>query len=164
MYGFRERAGTLGHLGQQRWWSREENAGYFLNLLCLSVPSEDSNGVYTPCTVHITARIQEHMQDGGGLGVDEWNFPVFLTAFDFNTTASLTPTVSRIFPVLWACRSLEGKMGITFQIIHIQQLQLQFLFLPNQRTELLVLANRDIFITTVGLYFPSYFTHFILRK
>lgn len=55
-------------------------------------------------------------------------------------------------------------MGITFQIIHIQQLQLQFLFLPNQRTELLVLANRDIFIVNSWALFSLLLRSFHSRK
>lgn len=111
-----------GHLGQQ--WSREENAVYLLNLLYLSILSENGNGVYTPGTVHITVGIQEHMKEGRGKGGGprgpdsqgmNGNFPVFRTASDFNTTASFTRTVLWIFPVLWARRSLGGKMGSNFR-------------------------------------------------
>lgn len=41
---------------------------------------------------------------------DGWmeTFTVFLTAFDFNTNASLTTTVAQTVTVSWACRSLGG--------------------------------------------------------
>lgn len=55
------------------------------------------------------------MQDGREITMDEWKemFTVFLTAFDFNTSASLTTTVSQT--VFWACRSLGDRMGTTVQ-------------------------------------------------
>lgn len=69
---------------------------------------------------------------------------MFLTAFDFNTNASLTTTVSQTFTVSWACRSLGGQNGNTVQShSHTQRLPLQLLLLPN--TLLLVLADRRVF-------------------
>lgn len=55
--------------------------------------------------------------------------------------------LTKFYCVLGMQIHLRGKTGITFQShSHTQQVQLQFLLLPNQRTELLVLANKYVFL------------------
>lgn len=86
-----------------------------LNLLCPSVLRENCYEIHTPCTVHTTAGIRQHMQDGGEITMGERKCSVFLTAFDFNTSASLTTAVSQTLTVTWACRSLGERMGTTLR-------------------------------------------------
>ncbi|EGW01377.1 hypothetical protein I79_004736 [Cricetulus griseus] len=92
-------------------------------------------------------------------------FTAFLTAFDFNTSASLTTTVSQIFTVSWACRSLEGNREITFQS-HSHTATTTSASPTSQPTHWAACVNKQIriFSQRFVLYFPPYFTHFILGK
>lgn len=53
--------------------------------------------------------------------------------------------LTKFYCVLGMQIHLRVKQELHFKVIHTQRLQLQFL-LPNQRTELLVLANKCIFL------------------
>lgn len=87
-----------------------------LNLLCRSVLSENCYEIHTPCTVHTTAGIQQHMQEGGEITMDEWKrSQCFLQPLTLTMSVSLPTAVSQTFTVTGACRSLGDRMGTMLQ-------------------------------------------------
>lgn len=81
---------------------------------CKLTSRGDCNEIYTPCTIYLTVGIQEHMQHsgGGGLTMDECKLlTVFLIAFDFSTSASLTTTISQTFYCVLGMQVTWGEVG-----------------------------------------------------
>lgn len=62
---------------------------------------------------YVTVGGQEHMQNGGKkITMDERKcFTVFLRAFDFSTSASLTTTISQTFYCVLGMQITWGEMG-----------------------------------------------------
>lgn len=145
-------------------WGREETAVYAKPPVWVSSERENCYEIHTPCTVHTTVGIPRHMQDGGDITMDGWKgFTVFLTAFDFNTSASLPTAVSQ---TLTATRGMQITWGrkweLCFRAIRTQRLPTtQFLFLPHA----LLLwpagrqAGRQVRVFSPGLCFSLHPTY-----
>lgn len=140
----RKAASVLTDLGQEWLWGRECCLFYISCIGQFWVQKNLSRklqwNIHTMQSPYYRGN-RQHMQDGGERAtMNECKlFTVFLTAFDPNTSVSLTTTSHKRFIVSWACRSLGVKWKLHFIAILRQRVQRQCSLFSNQWIERLLL-------------------------